>query len=93
MSRFIHPIKLIREKYLNHLKTHKLENLVLIVEAKYIIRINGGVSTVYTFLHADFEGVGCYAVRRYVHLKRYVIEEDFFVSEEEEEDDELLPVS
>ena len=30
------------------------------------------------FLHADFEGVEFYAVRRYVHLAKEVREEDLF---------------
>ena len=57
ISWFIQPGKPIRDKYSNRPKTHKLENLVLIAEDAKKIRRNSGVSNVYTFLHADFEGV------------------------------------
>ena len=56
-------------------KTHILKNLVLIAESKKIIWRNSGVSTIYTFLHVDFDSVDCYTARRYVHLKKEVIEE------------------
>ena len=72
------------EKYPNRHKTHKLKNLVLITEDEKMIQINSGISNVYTFLHACFEGVGFYASRRYFHLTKEGIEEDFFVSDEEE---------
>ena len=42
---------------------HKLENLMLISEAKKMIRKNSGVSNVYMFLHADFGGVEFYDAR------------------------------
>ena len=58
-----------------------------------MIRRISGVSSVYTFSHADFEGVEFYAARWYVHLTKERREEDFFVREEEEEDDEALTVS
>ena len=58
ISWFIHPSKTIREKYTNLPKTHNLKNLVLIVEAEKTIWRNSGVSDVYTFSHAGFEGVG-----------------------------------
>ena len=41
---------------------------MLIEKDENKIRINSGVSNVYTFLHADFEGVEFYAARRYVHF-------------------------
>ena len=44
--RFIKPSKPIREKYPNHLKTHKLENLVLLAEDEKRIRRNSGVINV-----------------------------------------------
>ena len=69
------------------MKYHKLENLVLIAESKNMTRRNSGVSNVYTFSHADFEGVGFYAARRYAHLIKEGREEDFFVNEEKEEED------
>ena len=47
----------------------------------------------YTFLYADFEGVGFYAARWYINLTKNKREKDFFVSDEEEEYDEALPVS
>ena len=93
ISCFIHPSKLIREKYLNRPNAHKLENFVLIAEYKNKIRRNRSVSNVYAFSHADFEGVEFYAARRYVHLKKEGREEDFFVNEEEEEDNEVMSVS
>ena len=46
-----------REKYPKCPKTHKVENSVLIAEEENKIHINSGVSNVYKFLHADFEGV------------------------------------
>ena len=46
--------------------------------------MNSGVSNVYTFLHADFEGVEFYAARRYVNLTKEGREEELFVSDEEE---------
>ena len=85
IARSIHPSKPIREKYYNRLKSHKIENLVLIADAEKTIQRNSGVSNVYTFSHADFEGVEFYAARRYVHLKKEGREEDFFVNEEEGE--------
>ena len=62
---------------------------MLIAEAKNTIRINTiriniSVSNVYTFLHADFEGVEFYTTRRYVYLKKEVREEYLFVSYEDE---------
>ena len=66
---------------------------MLIVEAKKTIQRNSGVSNVYTFSHADFEGVGFYAARRCAHLTKEGREEDFFVNEEKEEEDEVLSVS
>ena len=57
ISQFIHPIKPMREKYPNRPKTHKLTNLVLIAEDEKKIQRNIGVSNVYTFSYADFEGV------------------------------------
>ena len=70
ISRFIHPTKPIRGKYLNRTKSHKLTNSVFIVDAKKTIRRNSGVSNVYTFLHAHFEGVEFYAARRYVNFTK-----------------------
>ena len=78
---------------MNHTKTHKLNELVLIQEDKNKIWINRGVSNVYTSSYSDLEGVGFYAARRYFHLKKYQIEAELFLSEEEEEDNEVLPVS
>ena len=77
---------------MNRPKTHNLENLVLIMEEKKKTRINSGVSNVYTFLHAYFEGVEFYTARRYVHLTKDGREEDLFFSDEDEEDDNMLPV-
>ena len=93
ISRFIHPSALIRKKYPNRAKTHKLANLVLTGEAEKMIRRNSGVSNMYTFSHADFKGVEFYAARQRVLLTREGREEDFFVRNEEEEDDEVLSVS
>ena len=84
ISHIIHPIKLIREKYLNCSKKYNLKNLVLIAEDENKIRINSGVSNVYRFSHMDFEGVEFYAPRQYVRLKKEIIEEELFVSDEEE---------
>ena len=67
---FISPSKPIREKYPNHPKTHKLENLLLVAEDENTIQINIGLSNVYTFLHAYFEGVEFYAARLYLHLTK-----------------------
>ena len=47
----------------------------------------------YTFLHADFEGIEFYAAMWYVHLTKEGRDEYFFFKEEEEEDNEVLPVS
>ena len=44
MSRFIHPSKLIREKYPNLPKAHKLEDLILIAESEISIRRGGGLA-------------------------------------------------
>ena len=58
---------------MNRPKSHKFNTLVLIVESKNIIQIisrNSGLSNVYTFLNAYFEGVEFYDVRKKVHLKR-----------------------
>ena len=78
----IHPSKLIRQKYKNHPNTHKLENLVLIVEDETKIRINRGVSNVYMFLHAYSEGVEFYAARQYVHLTKELREGELFCIDE-----------
>ena len=93
ISRFIHQSKMIRDKYPNCPKSHKIDKLVLIAEAKYKIRRNSGVSNIYTFLHAYFGGVEFYATRKYVNLTKEGREEDFFVNEEEEEEYEVMPVS
>ena len=63
ISRFVCPILPIREKYLNHPKSPNLNKLVLIAEAKKTIRRNSGVSNVFMFLHAYFEGVEFYPAR------------------------------
>ena len=68
ISLFIHPSKPIRKTYPNQPKTHKIENLVLIAEDKNKIRINSGVSNVYTFSHADIEGVEFYNIRCYFEI-------------------------
>ena len=47
----------------------------------------------YTFLHADIEGVEFYAARQYVHVTNEGREEYFFFSDEYEEYDEVLQVS
>ena len=80
---FHSPKKPIRENYPNRPKTHKLKNLALIAQAKKTIRINNGVSSVYTFLHAYFEGVDFYAAMQYFILKKDGREEYFFVNDEE----------
>ena len=64
---------------------------MLIAEDENKTRRNSGVSNVYTFWHADFEGAEFYATRRYVHLTKEGREEDFCVSDEKEYED--LPVS
>ena len=60
----------IREKYPNHSNIHKINNLVLIEEDKDKIKRNISVSNIYTFSHADFEGVEFYASRQYVHYPK-----------------------
>ena len=65
----MHPSKPIRDKYPNCINYHKLDKLVFIAEAKNMIQINSGVSNVYTFSNAYFEGVGFYAARPYVNFK------------------------
>ena len=82
-SWFIRPSKHIREKYLNCPKTHTIESFVLIAEAKNTIRRISSGSSVYRFLHADFEGVEFYPARRYVSLTKEIGEEYVFVSEKE----------
>ena len=62
------PIKPIREKYSNHPKSRNIEKLELLAKAEKTIQRNIGVSNVYTFLHAYFEGVEYYAEKRYVHF-------------------------
>ena len=53
---------------------------MLIAEAKNTTRKNSDVSYIYTFLHADFEGVEFYAARRYVILTEKERKEDLFVN-------------
>ena len=48
-----------------------------------MIRRNNGVSNVYTFFHADFEGVEFYAVRGRVYSKKEGREEELFVNKED----------
>ena len=60
---------------------------MLIVGDKKKICRNSGVSNVYTFPHADFEGVHFYTAGQYVNLTKEGREEDFFVSDEDEEGD------
>ena len=79
ISRFMHPSKTIGEKCPNLPNMHNLENLVLTAEDKKKIRRNSGISNMYTFSCADFEGVEFYAARRYVNLTKKRREEDFFV--------------
>ena len=93
ISRFIHTSKPVSQKYSNHFKMHKFENLVLIAEGEKKIQRNRCVSNVYKFTNADFESVEFYTARKYIHLKKEGIEKDFFVSDEDEEDNEVLPVS
>ena len=57
ISRLIYPSKLIREKYPNLPKTHKLENLVLIAESENKRMRNISVRIIYTYLHAYFGAV------------------------------------
>ena len=78
---------------MKRLKTHKRQNLVLINQDEKKNRRNSGVIHVYTFLHVDFDGAECYAVRRYVNLTKYGKKEEIFVSDEQQENDGLLPVS
>ena len=47
---------------------YKVKKLVLIAEAEKTIQGNIGVSNVYRFLRADFEGVEFYAARWCVNL-------------------------
>ena len=54
---------------------------MLIAEVEKTIRRNSGVSNVYKFSHADFEGVKFDAARKYVHLTKEGREEDLFVSD------------
>ena len=63
---------------------------MLISESEKTIRRNSAVSNVYTFLHADFEGVEFCAARKYIHLTKERREEDFFVGYEEKEDNEVM---
>ena len=70
ISWYIHQIKPIREKFTNHLKPHNLQNLVLITEAEKPIWIYSGVSSVYTFSHAYFEGICFHVAMCYVRLKK-----------------------
>ena len=70
ISQLIHQIKPIRGNYMNHPKSCKFDNMVLIAESKNIIqRIirNSGVSNVYKILHAYFEGAELYDGRQCVH--------------------------
>ena len=50
ISRFFHPSKTIRDKYINLPKAYTIENLVFIAEEKKKIWRNRGVSNVYKFL-------------------------------------------
>ena len=93
ISRFICPIKPIRNNDPNRPNYHKPENLVLIAEAENMIRINNGVINVYMFWHEYFEGVEFYATIRYLRYTKEGREEDLFLNKEEEEDDEFLSVS
>ena len=79
MSRFIHIIKPIREKYPNRLKAHNLENLILIAESEISIQRGGGLAKVYKFSHLNFPDVILYAAKRYVHMTLEGPAEDFFV--------------
>ena len=54
---------------------------------------NISVSNMYTFLHADFEGVEFYASRQYVHYPKQERKRDFFPSDEKLEYHEVLTVS
>ena len=66
---------------------------MLIAEGKKKIQRNIGVSNVYILSQADFESVGFYAARQYVHLTKEVREKDFFVSDEYEKYYKVPPVS
>ena len=84
ISRFIHPGKPIREKYQKSPKTHNIVNLVLIAEDEKKTRRNIGVSNVYTFSHAYFDGVGFYASRQYFNLTKEGREEYYLVGDVDE---------
>ena len=54
ISWFISPIKTILDKYLNLLKCHMFENLLLMAEEEEMIKKNCNVRSVYTVSHMDF---------------------------------------
>jgi hypothetical protein len=83
ISRFIHPSKPIRDKYVNRPKGHKLENLTVIAEGLKTVRRGGGPTNVFIFSHGDFPDVEFYAARRYLHITEEGPEDGLFDQEEE----------
>jgi hypothetical protein len=81
ISRFVHPSKPIRDKYLNREKGHKLDNLKIIALQEKVIRRGAPAAKVYIFSHDDFPDQEFYASTRYVHLTQEGPEDGYFAEE------------
>ena len=68
MSKFVHPSKLICDKYPNWPKKHKLQGAVLVeVDAK-AVRRGANAILVFVFTHFDFPNQKFYAAKPYNHV-------------------------
>ena len=78
MSKCVHPSKLIRHKYPNWPKNHKLEGDIFVeVDAK-VVRREADAILVFVFTHFDFTNEQFYADKRYIHVTQEGEEDSLF---------------
>ena len=68
LSRFLHPSAPVRAKYLNPVKDHTSELVVLLRDSIKVDSLGAAVVPVFFFSHPDLEGVELYAAKRYVQV-------------------------
>ena len=82
MSKFVHPSKLIHDKYPNQPKNQKLQGIILVeVDAK-VMRRGSNAIMVFVFTHFDFPDGQFYAAKIYIHVTQEGEGDSLFVLEE-----------
>jgi hypothetical protein len=76
LSRLLHPSAVIREKYVNPQKGHRVENLLVIRRESR--KINSRDQMAIIMRHDDFPGVELYCVERYAHINTAGPAEHYF---------------